>query len=122
MVFEKNFSKLSTAEFGVGSNDLGNSYSNQMNYNAEELRNMAAYLRRNADNGLQRTISGILSNLSSVWSGPASQEFYTKIMGITGTIESKVINSYNDMASSLERAAYDLEQTTNKLIPGINNF
>lgn len=122
MAFESNFSDFSRVNVANESGGGSSSYSNQMKYNSEELRNMAMYLRNNADNGLVLDIQNILGNLATAWQGPAADAFVAKVTDMMTKLQKMKTEEYMSMATKLDSSASRLEQTTNNLISGINRF
>jgi len=123
MAFESNFAQANFAtEGGGGSSTTTSSYSNQMKYDAEELRSMAMYLRNNRDNGFFSEINNILARLNGVWEGPAATAFQEKVLSTARKMQDCKESEYITMASKLDRTAYQLEQATNNIISGISKF
>lgn len=123
MAFESNFAQANFANEGGGNSNASTpSYSNQMMYNSEELRSMAMYLRNNRDNGFLSEINNILARLNGVWEGPAATAFQEKVLSTARKMQDCKESEYISMASQLDRTAYQLEQTTNDIISGINRF
>ena len=97
--------------------------SNGIKYNSQELRDLAAYLcRRRRDNEFLAEINFYAGMISSVWQGPAADQFVERLNSMANKIAWSKGKWYSRMANELDAAASELEQSTNNLVMGISNF
>ena len=101
---------------------MNNNRVSQMRYNAQELMNMANYLRRNTDSGFVSNVNRALSNIATAWQGPAADAFTEKVRTLVNRMQDCKTQQYNLMANRLGTTAMDLERATASIINGINRF
>lgn len=93
----------------------------QMQYNSQELMNMASYLKNNAEFEAG-SINYRLGNLATAWTGPAADEFVSKVNMLVQKANNLKTTLYNNLANRLGQTAIDLERATASIMSGINRF
>lgn len=95
----------------------------QMQYDAEELRDMAMFLRKSNVKETLGLVSAYANDIvNNAWQGADAEEFQIKINELMKKIINMVDSMYTEISIALDKTALDLENKTGNIITGIAKF